>query len=383
MSELLLDDDQLITDPQLIQAEVTRNCQQLYTPEDSSATVQPDSGAACRLLLQRTRFTFTPAEQQFLNAPPTEKELKDVLDLLPNNKAPGIDGLTAEVFKACWPFMKSDMLAMIMDFWTTGTIAHGIKERVLKLIPKKAVKRRFKDWRPLTMLNTLYKIIAKLIALNLKLFLPRMIAPQQTRFIPDRHILENISVAWLTFDWIKAKRAPSLFLKLDFEKAFDRVRHDYLWETLVCLGFSSHLISLIQALLIDAYSRVHINGTFSLEIHLRRGVRQGCPLSPLLFVMSTQPLMTFLNDRLQQGLLKGICISDHLTISYRLFADDLGVFIPATETTFIQLKDTLSLYENATGARLNFGKTSILPLALQPPPPSLVNNLWCTHLPAR
>ncbi|CAM6124136.1 unnamed protein product [Calypogeia fissa] len=358
MSELLLDNDQLITD--------VSSCTPRRSPQRRHTNTLAWRGS--NYYSGHTLPSHRPNSSSSMPPPPTEKELKDVLDLLPNDKAPGIDGLTAKVFKACWDFIREDLLAMVLDFWATGTLAHCIKEGVLKLIPKKADKRRFKDWRPLTMLTTIYKLIAKIIALRIKVFLPRMIAPQQTGFIPGRHILENISVAWLTMDWIKAKRLPSIFLKLDFEKAFDRVHHGYLWETLRCLGFSPHLVSLIQSLLTDAYSRVHINGTFSPKIHLLRGVCQGCPLSPLLFVMATQPLMTFLNDRLHSGHLQGIQITEHLTISYRLFADDLGVFIPATEQAFLQLKEALALYELATGARLNFGKTTIIPLALQPPP---------------
>lgn len=108
---------------------------------------------------------------------PTEKELKDVLDFLPNDKAPSIDRLTTEVFRACWDFMQAKMLALVPDFWKTDTIAHCIKEGVLKLISKKAHKRRYKDWHPLTMLTTMYKIIVKLIALRLKVFLPKTIEP--------------------------------------------------------------------------------------------------------------------------------------------------------------------------------------------------------------
>ncbi|CAM6097625.1 unnamed protein product [Calypogeia fissa] len=214
------------------------------------------------------------------------------------------------------------------------------------------------------MLTTVYKLIAKLLALRLKVFLPDMIDPQQTGFIPGRHILENISTAWLTMDWIRAKRFSALFLKLDFEKGFDRVNHDYLWSTLSHMGLGRNFIRLVQSLLTDAYSRVHINGSFSTEIQLRRGVRQGCPISPLLFVLSTHPLMRFLLTELRNNWLQGIKITDNLTVCYRLFADDLGVFIPASELAFNQLKDALSIYELASGARLNLAKFVIIPLAL-------------------
>ncbi|CAM6082401.1 unnamed protein product [Calypogeia fissa] len=243
MTKLLLDDDTLLTSPQWIQEEVTHQCQQLFAPEESTEADSLAQQEACRKLLRGTKFSFTAAEKVFLEAAPTAQELRDVLNLFPKDKAPGIDGFTAEVFRACWDFISSDMLAMVLDFWNIGQIAQTIKEGVLKLIPQKADKRRFKDWRPLTMLTIMYKILAKLLALRIKLFLPRMISPQQTGFIPGRNILENVSMSWLTMDWIRAKKFPALFLKLDFEKAFDRVRHEYLWATLSKLGFSPKFIS--------------------------------------------------------------------------------------------------------------------------------------------
>jgi hypothetical protein len=121
-----------------------------------------------------------------------------------------------------------DIAAMIAKFWETKTMVYKIKEGVIKLIPKKVDKRHLKDWRPLTMLTTTYKLIAKLLASRLRLVLPKIINIQQTGFIPGRHILENISLAWLTADWIQKTRYKALFLKLDFKKAFDRVEFDYL-----------------------------------------------------------------------------------------------------------------------------------------------------------
>jgi hypothetical protein len=96
-------------------------------------------------------------------------ELRDTLLLLPFDKSPGIDGLTPEVFRACWYFMATDLLQMVHRFWEIGMLVHKIKEGVIKLIPKKVDKCRIKDWRPLTMLTTLYKLIAKLLALRLQL----------------------------------------------------------------------------------------------------------------------------------------------------------------------------------------------------------------------
>jgi hypothetical protein len=119
------------------------------------------------------------------------------------------------------------------------------------------------------MFTVVYKIIAKLLALHLKVLLPQLVSPQQTGFIPGRHILENVSLAWLAHDWVKATGNSALFLSLDFEKAFDRVNHEYLWTTMEWLGFGAHFILLVQSLLTHATSRVFVNGRFTSEIPLQ------------------------------------------------------------------------------------------------------------------
>jgi hypothetical protein len=104
------------------------------------------------------------------------------------------------------------------------------------------------------MLTVVYKIIAKLLAPWLKVLLLQLVSPQQTGFIPGCHILENVSLAWVTHDWVKATRNSALFLSLDFEKAFDRLNHEYIWSIMAMLGFGAHFILLVQSLLTNATS---------------------------------------------------------------------------------------------------------------------------------
>lgn len=242
-------------------------------------------------------------------------------------------------------------------------LPHKVKDGVVKLIPKKPDKQRLQDWRPLTMLNTLYKLLTKLLANRLKVVLPQLISPQQTGFVPGRNILDNIALAWMTKDFINHNKIPALFLQIDFEKAFDRIEHSYLWAVLEKLGLGGKFLELTKALATDASSKAHVNGLFTDDIQVTRGVRQGCPLSPLIFALATQPLMDHLQHLLDTQL-EGIQISETLTVSYRLFADDLGIFIPATQTAFQQILAALATYETASGSKINLRKTTIIPFNL-------------------
>jgi hypothetical protein len=209
---LILDDGIEITDTTKILKETTQFYARLYSAGHPSSETEQ----ARRTLFKLPCTKVTPGEKVMLEAVPTPLEVKETLLLIPLDKSPGIDGLTAEVHRACWTFMAEDFLAMTIKFWQTGELVTKVKEGLIKLIPKKADKRRLKDWRPLTMLTTAYKIIAKLLALRLRLVIPSLVSTQQTGFVPGRNILENISMAWLTADWLKHTQKQALFLSLDF-----------------------------------------------------------------------------------------------------------------------------------------------------------------------
>lgn len=150
-----------------------------------------------------------------------------MLKQFPKNVLAGIDGLTNEVFMACWDFVKDNFYAMACDFWETGILVYKIKDVVIKLVPKSPIKLHAKDWRALTMLITVYKILAKLLSNRLKSTLLDIISSQQTRFIQGRNILEKVSIAKLVQDWLRQTGLEALFLQLDFQKAFDIISRIY------------------------------------------------------------------------------------------------------------------------------------------------------------
>jgi hypothetical protein len=117
--------------------------------------------------------------------------------------------------------------------------------------------------------------------------------------------------------------------------------------------------------MIGATAKIHLNRLFSEPINIERGVRQGDPLAPMLFALSTQPLLAYIEAGLKSGSIPGIPISNTLNVAHRLFADDMGIMIPATEEAFNSIRQALSEYEQASGAKLNIQKTIIVPIALQ------------------
>lgn len=166
--------------------------------------------------------------RSFLGAPLDLDELWETLKWMPSDRSPRPNRITVEVIKACWSFIGPDVLMMIRCFWESGILAYKLLEGIIKLILKSAFKENISDWRPITLLNLIYKLIAKLLALRLNTLLPDLISEQQSSFVPGRYILDNVSIAWLVKDWLAHSLLSTLFLKLDFEKAFDRVDHEFL-----------------------------------------------------------------------------------------------------------------------------------------------------------
>lgn len=123
-------------------------------------------------------------------------------------------------------------------------------------------------------------------------------------------------------------------------------------------------LRLVQTLIANVVLKVHVNGRFMEEILLTWGVHQGCPLSPLLFLLSTHPLMDYISHKLTTSNLDGVKIYDNITICHRLFVDDLGIFIPANEDSFQKLQKKIKLYKVVAGAKMNPSKTVIIPLGM-------------------
>ncbi|OAE26480.1 hypothetical protein AXG93_815s1430 [Marchantia polymorpha subsp. ruderalis] len=208
----------------------------------------------------------------------------------------------------------------------------------------------------------------KILAGRLQLLLQKIVFPQQTGFIKGRQMLDNVLALWMAQDAAKTIKRKGMFVKLDFEKAYDRVEHNYLWDTMNKCGLGQQFTALVKGLTLGASTAVHINGAKTYRFPVGRGVRQGCPLAPLLFVLATQPLMAEMKLSFQAGRLRGYQVGETVILDYSLFADDMGVFIDDSFESFQELRVVLAKYEGSSGARLNLSKSSILLLGMDRPP---------------
>ena len=184
----------------------------------------------------------------------------------------------------------------------------------------------------------------------------------QSAFILDRLITDNIIVGYECLHKIrhcKGKGKGLVALKLDVSKAYDRLEWSFLEQTMKCLGFSQKWISLIMRCISSVSFSIMINGSVRGLIKPQRGLRQGCPLSPYLFITCAEAFSSLLLQAEQQKRIHGLSFGRDLRISYLLFADDSLIFSRASTADCQNLKKILDCYSTASGQIFNFEKSSL------------------------
>ncbi|KAL3687986.1 hypothetical protein R1sor_014295 [Riccia sorocarpa] len=321
-----------------------------------------ESRLAGQEILQLLNRGISPAEGERLNEMPSAEEVNSTVKTLKRGKAPGLDGLTNDMIIDCWDFIREECVEMVRSFWTRKSLLHKDSRGCIKLLAKNDERHLIKNWRPITLMSCTYKLISKLIANRLKPLLPNLIDTEQSGFVPGRKIDNNILTLRLAEEWGKMSGETNLFVKLDFTKAFDRISFTFLWHTLRKMGFLEDFICRIRGLMTGGSSQVHVNQAFTASFKIKRGVRQGCPLAPLLFALSTQPLMRVLRKEEEDGSLQGLQIPGMRSIIHELFADDTSLFIEATARDFQRARSCIEKFERASGASLNVQKSMVMAL---------------------
>ncbi len=214
-----------------------------------------------------------------------------------SGRSPGLDGLTSEFYKTIWSLIGPDLHAVFLECEKSKILPLSCRRAVITLLPKKGDLGLLKNWRPISLLGIDYKILSKTLTNHLKEVMASIIDEDQSYCIPRRSIFDNL---FLVRDLLHLTEIYGLdvgLLSLDQEKAFDRVDYKYLFNTLSAFGFGEQFISWIQILYTDVCSMLKINGTLTRTFPVRRGVRQGCSLSGLLYAISIEPLLRVLGEK--------------------------------------------------------------------------------------
>ena len=297
-------------------------------------------------------------ESAFLTRDFNLLELHKCLSSFKGGKSPGEDGLPLEFYLTFWDILAPDLLKVFTDFQRLDRLPDSFRSGIVKLLYKKEDKTDLKNWRPITLLNVDCKLFSKLLANRMSVVLGEVIHPDQTCGISGRKITDSLVLIRDTICYARDRNIRLVVLNLDFEKAFDRVSHQYLFQVLQKMGFPERYIEWVGLLYRDITSKFLVNGQLTKAVDLHCGVRQGCPLSALLYVACIEPLAQVL--RRDQGI-KGVAIpgSGGLFSKCVLYMDDVNILC----TDLLSVNRALDLtdrYGLASGSKLNRGKTQAL-----------------------
>ncbi|GJZ61214.1 RNA-directed DNA polymerase, eukaryota [Tanacetum coccineum] len=261
-----------------------------------------------------------------LERPITRAEVRNAVWGCGENKSPGPDGFTFEFFRKYWDILGSDFCAAIEWFFEHCMFARGCNSSFIALIPKTQDPKFVSDFRPISLIGSLYKVVTKILANRLLLVISDLISDVQTAFLPNRQILDGPFIINELLSWCKHKKQQAMVFKVDFAKAYDSVRWDFLDDVLAAFGFGSKWRLWIRGSLYSGMASVLLNGSPSLEFEFHRGLKQGDPLAPYLFILIMESFHLSISRAVDAGIFRGINISDDLNISHLFYADD-AVFI--------------------------------------------------------
>lgn len=299
-------------------------------------------------------------------------EVEMALQKSANGKAAGMDGIPYEIWKRIqkshdehakggrtFPDIIEILTKIYNDVEEFGTDPEAqFSIGWLCPIYKKGDRHNIANYRPITLLNADYKIMTKALAMKLASAVPGLIHKNQAGFIPGRSIFDQTQLAHLMIDYAEATEENGVIVALDQEKAYDRIDHEYMWLTLEKFEIPKQTIRTIQALYEHAETSAVINGVISSPFRVTRGVRQGDPMSCLLFDLAIEPLACMIRKSNLQGFrIPG----EQERLITTLFADDTTVYLSEYDC-YEDLELILTKWCTASLAKFNLDKTQILPI---------------------
>ncbi|CAA7031857.1 unnamed protein product [Microthlaspi erraticum] len=314
---------------------------------------------ALRYVTERVTHTMNVA----LTKPPSNDEIKRAINEINPEKAPGPDGMTSLFYQKFWEIVAEDVICMVKDFFSTGSLDLSLNKTSICLIPKTERPREMTEFRPISLCNVCYKIISKILCRRLKKFLPSLISETQSAFVAKRLITDNILIVQEAFHALRTNpicKSKFVAIKTDMSKAYDCVEWSFLEALMLKMGFSQTWVSWIRTCISTVTYQVLINGEAKGSISPSRGLRQGDPLSPFLFIILTEALVAQLKGAEAEGRITGLKIARNCpAISHLLFADDSLFFCKADIQQCAKLLKIIHTYGQASGQQLNTSKSSI------------------------
>ncbi|WVZ81338.1 hypothetical protein U9M48_028727, partial [Paspalum notatum var. saurae] len=287
----------------------------------------------------------SPQENDLLSAPFTVDEVRFAIFQMEHNKAPGPDGFPPEFYRVFWNVIKSDLMALFDEFHRGDLALNRLNFGNIILIPKVGDSSKIQYYRPICLLNVSFKIFTKVATNRIIKVAHNIIRPSQVAFLPGRNITEGAVVLHETLHELNKKKLNGVIFKIDFEKAYDKVRWDFLQQTMRMKGFSTTWCNWIRSFVQGGNVAINVNGQTGSYFQTRKGLRQGDPLLPILFNIVVDMLAVMINRAKVGGLVNGVI--PHLV------EDDHDL------EKARNMKALLCMFEKISGLKINFHKSEI------------------------
>lgn len=319
--------------------------EQVYVFYKDLFTSQAIDKSSVNTVLSSLTKTLSAEDSEWCDADFKKADFELAISSLNDNKSPGQDGLNSEFYKKfkcqLMPILSSVFSAMA----DLGTVPNSFTDGVINIFyKKKGDKHSLSNYRPISLLNTDYKILTKMLVNRMKHVIASIVGDTQAYSIPGRNISDSILTVKDTVRMLST--GQGIWLGIDLQKAFDRVEHSFLYQTLTTLGFGQHFVGWIRLLYSTARSRVKCNG--ELTKSFCRSIRQECPLSSLLYSLVAEPLAAMLVANVD---IQGIALSASVQVKIVQYADDVNVFVKSV-TDMDKFMFILRQYELASGPKL-------------------------------
>ncbi|CAA7027588.1 unnamed protein product [Microthlaspi erraticum] len=326
----------------------------LYSLDDVDQVVET--------LPQEGFVALTQAELNGLNTPFSVDEIKTAVKAMGRFKAPGPDGFQPVFYQKCWEEVGESVTRFALDFFRTGMLPQNTNDVIVVLLPKVDSPERIQQFRPISLCNVLFKIITKTMVGRMKPVMTKLIGPAQASFIPGRLSTDNIVVVQEAVHSMRRKKGRRgwMLLKLDLEKAYDRIHWEFLEDSLRAAGFSESWIQWVMQCVSGPSMSLLWNGEKTDSFKPLRGLRQGDPLSPYLFVLCMERLCHMIDRAIESKEWKPIRLSrGGPQLSHICFADDLILFAEASVSQIRVIRQVLEGFCQAYGQKVSLEKSKI------------------------
>lgn len=347
VSALRLDDGSIVNSaPDLVDCFANFYCT-LFSAEEVDRVSQEE-------LLSKLSASLSADQSEVCEGALSVDECFSALKGMAHRKAKGNDGFPMEFYVKFWQVLGADLVRVLNSCLANRRLSKSQRRGVISLSFKKGDRLDPRNWRPISLLNVDYKSASRAIAGRLLKVLHVVVGKDQTCGVPGRFIGENVAYLRDVVDYVSQVGVSCAILSLDQEKAFDRVDWSFMRATLSSMGFGPSFIGWIDLFYCGSQSAVNVNRHISPYFSLSRGVRQGCPLSPLLYVMVAEVLACNIRSHPD---ISGLSLPGSAVPlpSLSQYADDTSVVV-TTDDAFTATFEVYDLYERGSGAKLNLAK---------------------------